>query len=168
MKLYEISENYRAFMAAVDAGEISEDAVADTLDGIEGEFEQKSDNIACLIKELRLEAQAIKEEADRLTARQRQKQAAADRLARYLQAHMQAMGKGKIETARNRITIKKNPVSCKILDEDTVLGFLQLHGMADCYKQETTIKKRELLMRLKDGDEIPGAELDVSERIEIK
>lgn len=168
MKLYEISENYRAFMAAVDAGEIPEDAVADTLDGIEGEFEQKADNIACLIKELRLEGQAIKEEADRLTARQRQKQAAADRLARYLQAHMQTMGKGKIETARNRITIKKNPVSCKILDEDTVLGFLQLHGMADCYKQETTIKKRELLSRLKDGDEIPGAELDVSERIEIK
>ena len=168
MKLYEIADTYRAFMAAVDAGEIPEDAVADTLDGIEGEFEQKADNIACLIKELRLEAQAIKEEADRLTARQRQKQAAADRIARYLQAHMQAMGKGKIETARNRITIKKNPVSCKILDEDTVLGFLQLHGMADCYKQETTIKKRELLIRLKDGDEIPGAELDVSERIEIK
>ena len=168
MKLYEISENYRAFMAAVDAGEIPEDAVADTLDGIEGEFEVKADNIACLIKELRLEAQAIKEEADNLYVRQRQKQAAADRIARYLQAHMQAMGKGKIETARNRITIKKNPVSCKILDEDTVLGFLQLHGMADCYKQETTIKKRELLMRLKDGDEIPGAELDVSERIEIK
>ena len=168
MKLYEIADTYRAFMAAVDAGEIPEDAVADTLDGIEGEFEQKADNIACLIKELRLEAQAIKEEADRLTARQRQKQAAADRIARYLQAHMQAMGKGKIETARNRITIKKNPVSCKILDEDTVLGFLQLHGMADCYKQETTNKKRELLMRLKDGDEIPGAELETGERLEIK
>ena len=168
MKLYEISENYRAFMAAVDAGEIPEDAVADTLDGIEGEFEAKADSIACLIKELRLEAKGIKEEADNLYVRQKQKQARADWLARYLQANMQAMGKGKIETARNRITIKKNPVSCKILDEDTVLGFLQLHGMADCYKQETTIKKRELLSRLKDGDEIPGAELDVSERIEIK
>lgn len=168
MKLYEIADTYRAFMAAVDAGEIPEDAVADTLDGIEGEFDQKVDNIACLIKELRLEAQAIKEEADRLTARQRQKQVAADRLARYLQANMQATGNGKIETARNRITIKKNPVSCKILDEDTVLGFLQLHGMADCYKQETTIKKRELLARMKDGEEIPGAELEVSERIEIK
>lgn len=168
MKLYEIADTYRAFMAAVDAGEIPEDAVVDTLDGIEGEFEAKADSIACLIKELRLEAKDIKEEADNLYVRQKQKQARADWLARYLQANMQATGNGKIETARNRITIKKNPVSCKILDEDTVLGFLQLHGMADCYKQETTIKKRELLMRLKDGDEIPGAELDVSERIEIK
>lgn len=168
MKLYEIADTYRAFMAAVDAGEIPEDAVADTLDGIEGEFEAKADSIACLIKELRLEAKGIKEEADNLYVRQKQKQARADWLARYLQANMQATGNGKIETARNRITIKKNPVSCKILDEDTVLGFLQLHGMADCYKQETTIKKRELLMRMKDGDEIPGAELDVSERIEIK
>ena len=168
MKLYEIADTYRTFMAAVDAGEIPEDAVADTLDGIEGEFEAKADSIACLIKELRLEAKGIKEEADNLTERARRAQTKADRLQSYLFTHMQAMGKGKIETARNRITIKKNPVSCKILDEDTVLGFLQLHGMADCYKKETTIKKRELLMRMKDGDEIPGAELDVSERIEIK
>lgn len=64
MKLYEISENYRAFMAAVDAGEIPEDAVADTLDGIEGAFDDKADAIACLIKELRLEAAGIKTEAD--------------------------------------------------------------------------------------------------------
>lgn len=168
MKLYEIADTYRAFMAAVDAGEIPEDAVPDTLDGIADDFEKKSDNIACLIKELRLEAQAIKEEADNLHYRQKQKQARADWLARYLQANMQAMGNGKIETARNRIVIKKNPVSCNILDEDTVLGFLQLHGMADCYKQETTIKKRELLARMKDGEEIPGAELEASERIEIK
>lgn len=168
MKLYEIADTYRAFMAAVDAGEIPEDAVADTLDGIEGEFEQKADNIACLIKELRIEAQAIKEEADRLTARQRQKQAAADRLSRYLQAHMQAMGNGKIETARNRIVIKKNPISCKIVDEDVVLGFLSMHHMEDCIKREVSIKKRELLARMKDGEEIPGAELEASERIEIK
>ena len=43
MKLYEIADTYRAFMAAVDAGEIPEDAVVDTLDGIEGEFEAKAD-----------------------------------------------------------------------------------------------------------------------------
>ena len=168
MKLYEIADTYRAFMAAVDAGEIPEDAVADTLDGIEGEFEQKADNIACLIKELRLEAQAIKEEADNLYYRQKQKQARADWLARYLQANMQAMGNGKIETARNRISIKKNPISCKILDADTLLGFLNLHHMEDCIKREVSIKKRELLARMKDGEEIPGAELEASERIEIK
>lgn len=168
MKLYEISENYRAFMAAVDSGEIPDDAVSDTLDGIIDDFEKKADNIACLIKELRLDAQGIKEEADNLYARQKQKQAAADRLSRYLQANMQAIGNGKIETARNRIVIKKNPISCKIVDEDVVLGFLSMHHMEDCIKREVSIKKRELLARMKDGEEIPGAELEASERIEIK
>ena len=168
MTLYEISDTYRAFMAAVDAGEIPEDSVTDTLDGIEGEFEQKADNIACIIKELRIEAQAIKEEADNLYVRQKQKQARADWLARYLQANMQAMGNGKIETARNRIVIKKNPVSCKILDEDTVLAFLNLHYMKDCIKYEVSIRRRELLARLKNGEEIPGAELETGERLEIR
>lgn len=168
MKLYEIADTYRAFMAAVDAGEIPEDAITDTLDGIAGEFEQKADNIACLIKELRLEAQAIKEEADNLYTRQRQKAAAADRLAKYLQQNMQATNKGKIETARNKITIKKCPASCRITDEGTLLGWLEMHKMHDCIRRETTIRKRELLMRLKDGEEIPGAELEIGERIEIK
>lgn len=168
MKLYEIADNYRGFMAAVDAGEIPEDAVEDTLDGIAGEFEQKADNIACLIKELRLEAQAIKEESDALLARQRRKAASADRLARYLLNNMQAMGQGKIETARNRIAIRKTPAACRILDEDTLLGYLQMQGMEDCIKREISIKKREVMARLKEGTELPGVHLESGERLEIK
>lgn len=168
MKLYEISENYRAFMAAVESGEIPDDAVEDTLNGIEGAFEIKADNIACIIKELRLEAQGIKEEADNLYMRQRQKNARADRLSRYLQTNMNAIGKNKIETIRNKIQIKKVPASCKIIDDDVLISYLQMYKMEDCIKREISVKKRELLSRLKDGEEIPGAELEIGERIEIK
>ena len=168
MKLYEIADTYRAFMAAVDAGEIPEDAVADTLDWIEGEFEAKADSIACLIKELRLEAKGIKEEADTLAERARRAQTKADRLQSYLFTHMQAMGKSRITTSRNALSLRKGPVSCRIEDEDTVLGFLSMHHMEDCIKREVSIRKRELLARLKDGDEIPGAQIVQDMTITIK
>ena len=48
MKLYEIAAEYQAFLDAVEAGEIPEEAIGDTLDGIVGEFDQKADNIAAI------------------------------------------------------------------------------------------------------------------------
>lgn len=168
MKLYEISENYRAFMAAVDAGEIPEDAIGDTLDGIEGAFDDKADSIACLIKELRLEAAGIKTEADNLTARARRAQAKADRLQGYLLYHMQAMGKTKISTARNVLSLRKGTPACKIEDEALALSWLEMHHMEDCIKREVSIRKRELLARMKDGDEIPGAHMEQDVILQVK
>lgn len=168
MKLYEISDTYRAFMAALDAGEIPEDAIGDTLDGIEGAFDDKADSIACLIKELRLEAAGIKTEADNLTARARRAQAKADRLQSYLFTHMQAMGKSRITTSRNALSLRKGPVSCRIEDEDTVLGFLSMHHMEDCIKREVSIRKKPLLDRMKEGEEIPGVHMEQGTTLRIQ
>lgn len=168
MTLYEISDTYRAFMAALDAGEIPEDAIGDTLDGIEGAFDDKADSIACLIKELRLEAAGIKTEADNLTARARRAQAKADRLQSYLLYHMQAMGKTKIATARNDLSLRKGPRACKIEDEALALSWLEMHHMEDCIKREVSIRKRELLARMKDGDEIPGAHMEQDVILQVK
>ena len=64
MKLYEIKNTYLDFLARMESGEIPEEAVQDTLEGLEGVFEEKADNIACLIKTLNAEASAIKTERD--------------------------------------------------------------------------------------------------------
>ena len=50
MKLYEISDEYNQFLQAVEDEEVPIEAVADTLEGIKGEFNEKADNIACMIK----------------------------------------------------------------------------------------------------------------------
>ena len=64
MKLYEISSQYNQFLQAVENGDIPIEAVSDTLEAIEGEFEDKADNIACLIKNKEAEMLAIKAEKD--------------------------------------------------------------------------------------------------------
>lgn len=50
MRLYEISQEYVQFLRMVEDEQIPQDAIADTLDSIKGEFEVKADNIACVVK----------------------------------------------------------------------------------------------------------------------
>ena len=50
MNLYEISADYQRFQEQVESGEIPEEAIADTLEAIEGNFDDKVDSIACIIK----------------------------------------------------------------------------------------------------------------------
>ena len=61
MNLYEISVDYRRFQEQVESGEIPEEAIADTLEAIEGNFDDKVDSIACIIKSLLAEAKEINE-----------------------------------------------------------------------------------------------------------
>ena len=109
MKLYEISADYQRFQEQIESGEIPEEAIADTLEAIEGEFDDKVDNIACIIKSLLAEAKEIKSERDALDGRMKQKQKTADRLTKSLKDEMLFSGRTKVETPRNVVKIRNNP-----------------------------------------------------------
>ena len=119
MKLYEISETRLRFLEAIESGEIPEEAIADTLAGIDGEFDEKADDIACYIKTLLSESQAIKAEIDTLTERAAAKKHKADKLTDYLFQQFKLSGKVKLETARNVLAIRKNPPSVQIENEES-------------------------------------------------
>lgn len=164
MKLYEITDTYRAFMDAVDAGEIPEEAIADTLASIDGEFDDKADNVACMIKSITAEAAAIKAEADALTNRAKAKAAAADRMRDYLLANMQALDKKKIETPRNVISLAKKPDSVVINDEAELY---KLHP--DLFTTPAPVpSKSDIKERLKNGEQLIGCELRGGFRLAVK
>lgn len=164
MKLYEISNTYKSFLDAVESGDIPEEAVADTLEGIRGEFNEKADNIACMIKNLSADVDAMKNERDSLSDRIKSKQSKIDSLKHYLSESMKALELSKIETARNAISFRKS-TSCFIADEE---DFKQKH--TDLCKKELVISipKADIIKLLKDGQEISGAELRVSQNLQIK
>lgn len=168
MKLYEIGEEYRSFLAAVEAGDIPEDAIADTLEALDGAFEEKADNTACVIKELLSEAEAIKAEADTLNERAKAKKGHADRLQRYLFGQMKALGKTGFESARNKLTIKRTPAACVIEDDSALVAYLAQAGMDEYIKYTLTPKKAELKKLVQEGTEIPYVSLQTEERLYIK
>lgn len=174
MKLYEISAQMEEFLALVEAGEIPEEAIADTLEGLEGVLVDKLDDCAAAYKGLLYEAEAIKAEKDKLGARLKSKKAQAERLKDYIdQCMKRATPFGekpkKLETARSVLNYRKTE-SVTIDDiEKTMMFCTSAPAELDLVRvKEPEINKEALKKALKEGVEVPGAGLEVSFGLTIK
>ena len=164
MKLYEIKDLYVRFYDMVDAGEIDDEAIADTLESIDGEFEDKADNIACLIKTFLAEADAIKNEEKTLRERRERKEKQAESLKSYLSTTMLFLGKAKVETARNVLSFRKS-TSLQILDEET---FMEKYPELVKVMIGKSVSKKEVTDFIKAGQEFDGAQLTEKQNLQIK
>lgn len=169
MSLYDISNTYKDLLEAIAAGEIPEEAIADTLGAVDGEFTDKADNIAAFIKSLLAEKQAIKAEADALAERADSKQRKADKLTDYLFQAFKLAGKTKIETARNVMSIRKTPPRVEIDDEKSLIAYAQKNGDNSFLTiKDPTVNKTNVKDWLKAGNEYPHAKLVSGEKLSIK
>ena len=166
MKLYEIANEYLALVEAIENEEIPEEAVADTLEAITAEIEDKADNIACLMKSLNAEALAIREEEKRLAERRKSKERVAERCKQYLSDVLQKASIDKVETARNKITFRKSE-SVEV-DEESFLSWAMTNRDDLLIYSAPTANKTEIKKALKDGVEIVGAVLRVNQNIQLK
>lgn len=165
MKLYELAEQYNALLEMDD---LPDDALADTLEAIGGEFEDKADGIACMIKEAKAASAAIKAEIDALDARRKAKDSLARRLSDYLLQQMQAVGRQKIETARNCVTVAKKAPSLKIDDENAFIVWAALDHDEYIKYKSPEIDKTAVRDAIKGGKDIPGARLEGGYRLAVK
>lgn len=107
--LYELTGEYLQLLEMLTEEEnLEEQAVKDTLEGIEGEFEIKAENYAKIIKELLAEADKFKKEKERLEARQNTYENRAKYLKEALFKTMQITGKTKFKTDLFSFGIQKN------------------------------------------------------------
>lgn len=170
MKLYEIANDYLAFMQAIEDGEIPEEAIEDTLEAITSELEDKADNIACLMKTLIAEANAIRGEERKLAERRKVKENTYESLKAYLSNALQAAGLTKVETARNRISFRKSE-AVEFVDEDAFITWAMEHGEHFLKYSTPEANKTEIKNAIKSGfvfDEASGARLVTKNNIQIK
>lgn len=168
MKLYEISELYTDFMFALENGEIPDEAIADTLEGIEATFLDKADNIACMVKSYEAEAAAIKEEQAKLAERAKAKQAHADSLKKYLAAHMLKVGMLKAESPRVRLSFRKSE-AVEIANEAEFVEYALAAGRDDLLKYKAPdINKTAIKAAIKNGETVQGAAIVEKQNLQIK
>ena len=168
MNLYEIGQSRLELLQAIENGEIPEEAIADTLAGIDGDFGSKADDIACFIKSLLSDKQAIKTEVDVLLERADAKQHKADRLIDYLYQQIKLAGKVKIETPRNVLQIKTNPPAVQIGNVESFIAWAKGNAADLLAFKEPLPDKKAIKQALQNGDVIPGAELVRGEKLAIK
>lgn len=168
MTLRELTEDYAAVLSLLDADEPDLQAVADTLESLSGELEEKADSIATVIKNYTYLSEALKNEAANLTQRAKAARARAQWLVEYLQEHMEAVGKLKIETPRNQLSIRKTPAAVRISDEGAFLAWAQ-DGHRELLRQPSPeIDKAAVKDALKQGQTLPGATLEQGRKLYIK
>lgn len=148
-KLYEIANEY----AELANSEMDAEMIADTLEGIQGEFEDKAEQILAIIKNEQYLEEMLKAEAKSLTERAK---ASANRVANlkaYLAESMQTMEKSKINAGVHSLTVRKGVQSVSILDLEKL--------PIDFVDYQTVIKPDKNLIKekLKLGEKIEGAEL---------
>ena len=161
--LYEIDQEILDCID-METGEILD---IEKLNALQMEREHKLEGVALWIKDLRAEAAAVKEEADKLTARKKSLDNKIDGLKVWL---LNALAGEKLKTPRCNVYQTHN-TKVNVIDEQSVVNYIQTH-----YKEPEQflkfalpeIRKDALKAELKDGKEIPGAALEPTESVVIK
>ena len=160
--LYEIDA---AILAAVDqeTGEILD---TERLDALQMERERKLEGVALWVKDLNAEAAAVKEEADKLTARKKSLDNKITSLKNWL---LYALDGEKLKTPRCNV-YQTHSQRVAVADEEKLIRYLQTIENPERFLRfrEPELRKDEIKKALKDRIEIPGAELETTESVVIK
>lgn len=154
--LYEISKQYQELAALAESGD--EDlaiAVRDTMEGIEGEFQEKGKALAMVTLNMDGDLEAIQSQIDRLTERKRILQNRKESLKEYLRTNMEASGISKITHPLFTITLGKGkPIV--VIDEESKIPDEYMNT-----KVTSTPAKVDIARAIKEGIEVPGAHSEI-------
>ena len=159
--LFDINRNLMAaWDAAVDpeTGEVDETALA-LFESLQMERDAKIENIGCWVKNLKSDAEALKEEAKNMKERADAADRKAESLKRYLAA---ALNGQKFQTAKVAIGWRKS-VSVEVDEDLTVLPTKYVRTKTTVEPDKTAIKDA-----LKAGEVIEGCRLVEKNNISIK
>ncbi len=164
LTLYDIGQDY---LQALDLftdpeADIPMDAVMDTLEGIEGQMQDKAVNVAKFMQNLVASAKAIKEAEQQMARRRKAIENRATWFKEYLKNNMEAAGITKIESPWFNLAIQKNPEAVEIFDETS---------LPDEFKSEVVtvkIDRSAIKQALQDGVGVSGAMLTRGTRLAIR
>ena len=160
--LYEIDQE---ILECVDleTGEILD---SDRLTALQMERERKLEGVALWVKDLNYEAQMVKEEADKLTAR---KKALDNKIASIKNWLLWALDGEKLKTPRCNV-YQTHSTRLSVADEAELINAIQTLDEPERFLRfrAPELKKDEIKKALKDGWTFIGASLEETESVVIK
>ena len=157
--LYELVGQYLELMEMAE--EADDQVFMDTLDGIEGEIEEKAENYAKVIRMLDSDVECIDKEIKRLQEKKKTIGNNVKRIKESLYMAMVTTGKKKFKTALFSFGIQKNPASVSVEDEKLIPERF--------WKQQDPVLDKKLLSDfLKENGDMPYAKLVQTESLRIR
>jgi hypothetical protein len=163
LRLYQIADDYlNALEALAEMEDLPPEAIADTLEGLAGTFEDKAANVAAYIRTLDAEAAAIEDARKAMERRETALERHANRLRDYLKSQMERTGIPRVKNSWVSVRIQPNPPSV-VIEDETMLP--------ERFKQAvTTVKllRCNIAKALKAGEPVFGARLEQTTRLVIQ
>ncbi len=118
--LYNLTAEYMELLAMAEEEDLDPKALADTFESLQGEFEEKADNYAVVIKTLKGQEHMLDAEIKRLQGIKQVLSNNQKKLKENLENAMNLTGNRKFKTLLHSFNIQKNPPSLYIDDQDAV------------------------------------------------
>jgi len=151
--LYEITAKHRDLALLAEENEDMAQAVADTMEMIEGEFNDKALSLVNVMKNIGAGIPSIDAEIARLTVRKKTIENNQKHMTAYLQTNMEASGISKIECPLFTITLAKGRDIVSVDNENAIPAEYMN------YKTSASPMKKEILAALKEGEKIEGVSI---------
>lgn len=161
-QLYLLADQYLQAADKLSELDLDVQTIADTLEGLSGELEEKATNVAMFVRNLEAQAEAIKQAEAGMASRRKAIENRAEAVRDYLFHNMQRTGISKIECPYFALTIKKNPPAVKITGE------VPSEFMTTPKPPEPAPDKKAIKEFIQAGNNPDWAMLEQGERLDIK
>lgn len=159
MNLYDISTEYSVQAEEIMSMDIDDETLQDTLESMQGDFNDKAVAIATVIKNMKLDISAIDVELDRIKQRRTVLNNRAVRLGSYLSDCMARCEIPQVKSLLFNINLRVNPPSVSITNQSLIPKEFIMKSEVE------TIDKT----KIKAAGGCPGAEVITNKtRLDIK
>ena len=145
MLIHEIAEKFKELLYIAETEELPEDALKDTFESLNLEFEDKAENTAIVIKELEATVSKLKKEVERLNNHISSIENNIKRLKLGLETAMRTAGKTKFKTFLFSFNIQKNggklPVIVDVEVDELPEDLVKISKKADLSAIEKQLKE---------------------------
>lgn len=166
MSLYTITEEMQALSEMLEAGEMSEEELQDTIEAVTLEWDAKVDDIISVIKNMEAEAEDIRDEEKKLAERRRKKERAAERIRAYLTNSMLRLGRTWYDSPRHEVSFRRSS-RIRITDEGALIEWAKINAPSIFKEQAPEISKDKLKVVL-DAINVPHVVVESVDNIQIK
>lgn len=163
MQLYKLTGALASVWEKIEDEETDLDLLEGTLQCIEGEIEVKIEGMGKMIAMLEGDAESLEHEITRLKKRLESRDNRIAKIKSYLKQQMIFMGKQKVSTPTFTVSIRNNPPALRITDESLIPA-----SYMTIIPESKELNKSAIKESLKQGKEVPGAELTQGNSLVIK